>query len=132
MLRQGREKSVSAARLALPEGEHTPAEGGKGGGVGRIAGLIAGNLRPPEIDSGLRELAVSAAMAVPEAAMHEDGEAMPWKHDIRLSGQVLAVETKAIPEAEESAAHGQFRAGVLAFYRLHDPPALLGSAGIHG
>jgi hypothetical protein len=131
MLRQGREKSVSVVRLTLPEGEHTPAQGFDRGCIRRIAGLVAGDLRPPKIESGLRELAVSAAVAVPEAAMHEDGEAMPGKHDIRLSGQVLAVQAKAIAKTEESAAHDQFGAGVLASDGLHDPPALLGGAGIH-
>lgn len=53
-------------------------------------------------------------MAVPEAAIHEDRSAILWQDDIRLSGQVLAVEPESITPRVEPLADNHFGPGILA------------------
>ena len=52
-------------------------------------------------------------MAMPEAAMHEDREAVFWKHDIWTAGQVRPVKSESIAETVCDLPDGKFRRGVL-------------------
>lgn len=71
-------------------------------------------------------------MAVPEAAVDENRLAAAGENDIRPSGQVLAMEAIAVAHGVETAADNHLRLGVATLDRLHDAPALLGGAGVHG
>jgi len=62
-----------------------------------VAGPVAVDLVPPEIRPGAWKPVERAVVTVPETAMHEDGGAVFWQHDIRLSWQFPDV--KAEPES---------------------------------
>ena len=69
---------------------------------------------------------------MPEAAVDENRLAPASEHDIRPSGQVLAMEAIAISHGVEATPDDHLRLCVTALDRLHDAPALLGGAGVHG
>lgn len=55
----------------------------------------------------------TARVLVPEAAMHEDGDAVLRKNDIRLSGQILAVQAESETSGMEKLTNGKFGDRVL-------------------
>ena len=103
------------AGLAFPEDGRVPARLAEGGCVAFIAGGIGGEFGLPEVvvpGGGGSERAV--AVAVPEAAVDEDGKAARAEADVRFPGEVAAVEAVAEAHGCEGAAHGEFWCGVRA------------------
>jgi len=66
----------------LPEAQDAPAAGAESAGDKTVAGLVAGDLFSPELGVLLGLGGVERA-AMPEAAVHEDGEFMSAKHKVR-------------------------------------------------
>lgn len=103
------------AGLAFPDDGRVPACLAEGDRVAFVAGGIGGEFGLPEVvvsGGGGSEGAV--AVAVPEAAVDEDGEAAWSEADVGLSGEVAAVQAVAEAHGCEGAAHGEFRGGVRA------------------
>lgn len=67
--------------------------------------------------------ATRAAMAVPEATMHEDNLAMPCEDEVWCAWEVSVVQSKSIAESMRNAANQQFWLSVLAPHGLHRAPA---------
>lgn len=64
----------------------------------RVTLPIGLDLRPPVIEAALGELAPAALMAVPVAAVNEDDLSAAGEHNVGRSGQIPAVQTKAVAE----------------------------------
>lgn len=72
------------SRLALPYDDDAPTLGRKLITVIVIASDVSFELRPPIIWPRLRLLCKrTAGVLMPEASIHENDCAMPWKHDVR-------------------------------------------------
>lgn len=83
---------------ALPQLQHSPPHGQQGILVPGISGDVLVKFALPEFRAGTGDSRkATAGMPMPEAAMHENAEAIARKHQIRLSWEVLLVQ--AIPEA---------------------------------
>lgn len=65
----------------LPDAHHAPAGAAEGAGDEIVAGLVAGDLGPPELRVGLGLRGVDRA-PVPETAVHKDGEFVFGKNEI--------------------------------------------------
>jgi hypothetical protein len=63
-------------------------------------------------------------MRVPETAVNENHRLQAWKYQVRLSGQILAVEAKPISKHVRNSAHDVFRRRVLATNGRHKPAAM--------
>lgn len=64
---------VFAGEFMAPDAQHTPAGAAEGAVDETVAGLVAGNLLPPEFRVGLGLRGVDRA-TVPETTVDEDGE----------------------------------------------------------
>jgi hypothetical protein len=69
---------------------------------------------------------------MPEASVYEDDFSPARENQIRLSGQVTAVEPEAISQPVCEFADDQFRFGVLRPHLSHDSTALCPGEYIHG
>lgn len=101
-------------KLALPESHDTEPQGAKCHGGCTVAALVGFYLRSPEIGASARygrSLAVS--MAVPEAAVHKDCEAVFWQHEVWPTGQISSMEAKAVSCAVEQPSHAKLGRRVL-------------------
>jgi hypothetical protein len=70
-------------------------------------------------------------MAMPEAAMDEDGELAAGQDDVGPAGQVLAMKPKADAESVQEAADRAFRRRILAAHGGHDAGALGRGHAVH-
>lgn len=68
---------------------------------------------------------------MPEAAMHKYDLSSTWQNDVRLSGQILAMETEAVAHRVQESPNTHLGSGVLAFDGLHDAPTLFWGPRIH-
>ena len=64
-------------------------------------------------------------MAVPEAAVDEDGGFVFGEDDVGTAGEVLGVEAKAVAHAVEEGADEEFGFGVFGFDAGHVPASAL-------
>jgi hypothetical protein len=82
--------------FAFPNCVYTPPVCFESRSVLLIASNVSGTLLRPKIRIGDRfGLAVSTFVHVPETTVNEDYRMMPGKHDVRSSGQIPAMQTKA-------------------------------------
>ena len=103
------------AGLAFPDDGRVPAHFAEGGRVAFVAGGIGGEFGLPEVVvSGGSGCEGAVVVAVPEAAVDEDGEAAWAEADVGFPGEVAAVEAVAQAHGGEGAAHREFRGGVRA------------------
>ena len=120
-------KLCGIAGFAFPYGARGPAQLFQRGGRRCVAGHVAGDLGLPVGAVGLRHAgAARTVVAVPEAAVHEEGDAAGGEDEVRLAGQVGAVEAEAQAERVGGAADGEFGRGVLRLHRAHHGGALRG------
>lgn len=61
----------------------------------------------------------AARMAVPEAAMHEEGQPVTRQDQVGRSRKVLAMKAKAVPKGMEVPAQEQLRLGITASDASH-------------
>jgi hypothetical protein len=59
--------------------------------------LVSADLSRPEVGPGRWHFAQRTTMSVPETAMHQDNSTVSWKHKIRTSRQVFAMQLEAQP-----------------------------------
>ena len=67
----------------LPNPQHPPAGAAEGAGDETVAGLVTGDLGPPELRVGLGPRGVDRT-PVPETSVHEDGEFMFGENEVGL------------------------------------------------
>lgn len=126
-----RAEPVRITELALPDHEPCPAELPELPGHLAIAGAIGVELGLPECRSRSRgRAAASAPMPVPEAAVHEDHPAQPWKDQIGSAGNVLRVESETESECVAETADDEFGTGMSGTDRRHVPAPLGGSEDV--
>src|SRR5690606_26729212 len=103
-------KVVEIARFALPDYEHIPAEVSQLLRDAAVSFDVPLSFLRPEFSTGSgHDLAIGAVMHVPEAAVHEDDFFQPWKHEVWLAWQVLAMEAEAEAQSVSQGADDQFR-----------------------
>ena len=92
-----------------------------------VAFLIMGDLRLPEVHVGFRDGVFGASpVAVPEAAVDEDGGAVLWQDDVGRAGKGADVEPVAVAPAPQLAPYRLFGTGVLRADVRHTGVPLLG------
>ena len=112
------------------DNERAPAEPRERIEVRGVAGAIAGDFSPPIIRVlARRPVSARAIVAVPEAAVHEDGELFPAVDDIRLARQIGAMQAVAGRDLAEKLADGELRGRVARFYGAHGGGAFGGGHG---
>ena len=78
--------------LALPNCQHPPTFGLQGFHLLLVPGLVAVELRLPELGVGLGEWQITKGAAMPVAAVDEDGQLAPRIHDVRAPRSLLPVQ----------------------------------------
>jgi len=73
----------------------------------------------------------TAFVAMPETAMYKDDGLVFRQYYIGLAGEVFYVQTVAIAQGMQVAAHEHFGLGVLAFYAAHIVAACFLAVDIH-
>jgi hypothetical protein len=115
-------ESLRISGFASPNHGDAPALLAEGGAVAGVACGIAFQFGEPEFAAcGGHGGFAAIRVPVPEAAVDENDEPARAQHDVRLSGQSGAVETKAQSHGVEEPAHDQFRCRVLAADARHVP-----------
>jgi len=71
-------------------------------------------------------------VAVPEAAVHKDDGASFRQNNVRLAGQILAVESETISEPMQERADLSFRRCVSRMDATHDVASLFRQEGVQG
>lgn len=112
-----------AAKGALPHSCHTPPEIGQAPYAELIVHSIAFDLRFPELGPRAWLAEQRAVMPMPETTVHEHHGAKAGEHDVRVSGQVLCVQSKAEATTVQKAAHKPFGCSVLPAYSAHHAAA---------
>lgn len=74
-------------QIVFPDAQHPPARLAQRARHQPVAGLVARQLRTPERPVARRPPAMPRAR-VPEAAVHEDRELEPGKHEVRTHGEL--------------------------------------------
>lgn len=106
--------------LAFPDDAHTPSHLEQPIYAPAIPGDIGGELRLPETGRGLRRCRMStSAMAMPEAAVDENGKHSTAENNVRPSRQVLGMQAVANASGTQCTAELDLRQCVLASYAGH-------------
>lgn len=106
---------------ALPDHQNPPPQGVKLHVSPVISPDVATELLLPERLPRLRRgRVVATGMAVPEATMHENGQPVPRKHQVRGAGQVLAMKAEAVPEGVEVLSKSHLGLRITALDASHD------------
>jgi hypothetical protein len=92
-----------------------------GGTACAVTGEVSVEFGIPELDVGGRPPAARAVVAMPEAAVNKDGDAVARKHDVGRSRQVPAMQAVSIACGEKRRTDGAFGAGVLPADCGHHP-----------
>ena len=123
--REARPHPFGMSQLALPDRDDRPAQAPQRRRGATIPLDVALELRQPEPSPrrGCRRVTASA-MAMPEAAVHEDRGAKPRQHEIRTPRQMGTMEAKPVPESVDQRAHRPLRPGVLAADPRHEQGAI--------
>ena len=105
-------QAVSTSKSALPHGKRPPSMHRK-----RFTGLrvplpVPRDFCIPELPARHRHLEEVTAVPVPEAAMHEDGGAIPRKYKIGATWEVARLEAKAETTSVQPPPDHQLRLGV--------------------
>ena len=106
--------------LAFPQDSHFPTCRHQRRLYVIVPGLVPRNLfSPVRPVLHWHSRATSACMPVPETSVNENHLTQPWKDQVRLPRQVLAMQTKTIAHGVRQTPHRQFRSGIFAFNCLH-------------
>jgi hypothetical protein len=83
--------------FTFPDNEHIPTGPAQRVETGRIASDGASELRQPILDTNARNISVTTPrVLMPEAAVDEYLFSVTWKDYVRRTGQVFAINPKAI------------------------------------
>jgi hypothetical protein len=108
--------------FAFPNGECLPAELFEVFSVKFVAGCVALEFGQPEIAAvGGSGAVFAAAVAMPEAAVDEDGGFVFGEDNVGVPGKVFGVEAKAVAHFVEDGADDDLGPGVFAFDPAHVP-----------
>ncbi|MDQ1154301.1 signal transduction histidine kinase [Brevundimonas sp. SORGH_AS 993] len=122
---------IRIAQRAFPHDQNAPARLGQVGRVPGVAGAVALDLGDPVVGVGLGlSRAARAVVAVPEAAVDEQGRTSPLHHHVGPTRQAAAAQPIADPGRAQESAHGQFRRRIAALHATHDGAALLGAEDV--
>ena len=92
-----------------------------------VARHVAADLGLPVVAIGRRHPgAAGAIVAVPETAMDEEGSLRGGEDEIRLAGEIVAIEAEAKTCCVSRLAHDEFGRRVLRLHRAHHGGALFG------
>lgn len=104
---------VALLQLAFPDDQNAPAEALQFSKAGSVTRHIAGDLGAPVAGIGRWHTgAPRAIVAMPEAAMDEDGFVAGWENQVGRAWQALAVEAVAVAHAMQQPAHHHLRSRV--------------------
>lgn len=98
---------------ALPNINYMPAHGPEFVSTQKIAVDIPANLGSPKFTPRRWPFKKRTVMAMPEAAIHKNDDLPFWKHDVRLSGKILAMQPKSIAQRVQAFSDDHFRSGIL-------------------
>ena len=116
------------SRLALPDDEDLPTEVLQCLLVAPVPSDVLGELLHPERDARPGRVGIAAFLVpMPEAAMDEYGEPVPWEDEIRATGEVLPIQTKTEPQTMRNTTNDEFRLGIPPFdpgHHLASPSAV--------
>ena len=113
---------VDVAGFAIPDHEHPPTGPPELSCMFLISRNIARELGCPVAGVGFGAAGIEAGcfdMHMPKTAVDEDDFLACTEHEVRLAGQVFAMETIAEAEGGRDAADDEFRLGVFGFDRRH-------------
>lgn len=117
-------KTPLLACLALPNNLDTPARPSQGADGREIAGDVFRELVAPERDAALGARSeLTSSMAVPEAAVHEDGQFARPENQIGTTREVSPMQSVARTHATADRPDHMLRSSVPASYARHDPAA---------
>ena len=125
LVRKAPRQGSKVAQLALPDGDHSPTRNLKLPFRSLIACDVTLELALPEFRTGLGDVRQPAVVPVPEAAVHEKGNAPAPKDDIRLPRKVPGMEPKSVAHCMQEPANGHFRSRVAASDAAHEGAAPL-------
>ena len=119
-LRQTFRYCLQVLQLTFPYRHHRPAAFSQQSDIVFITSAIALQFRQPIISVGSGNTHTRAVhMLMPEAAVHEYDLAARREDQVRASGKVGAVESIAITQPVQQAAHLHFRLHALGFDSCH-------------
>ena len=112
--------SRSVAALTCPDAKDPPTESPQCTGLSSVTAAVRVDLLGPEarIAAG-RNTPVFAAVAVPEAAMHEDDGQPPRQNDVRCSGHAVYVDAKTKAICMQKAPNQHFGGCILPPHATH-------------
>lgn len=104
---------TDAVHLALPHGEHAPAEGAQACTGPDVSLGVAIEFRKPEAPVARRSVGEPATrVAMPKAAMHEDDRPVSGEQNIRAAGKLPRMQAVTEPGTMEKASDCDFRSGI--------------------
>jgi hypothetical protein len=110
---------------ALPNGHHMPSRPMQLTNCSVVPCLVSVKLCVPKTRTRCRYLRISAAMIVPETAVHEDSDPMSRENYVRPARKIFAVQPKTISARVQCPSHQYLRLSVPAANATHIEPALL-------
>lgn len=122
---------LQIADFAFPQFEYLPAESGEGNAVPLVPGSVGFDLRGPIGRVRLWPWCNLAQMAVPEAAVYQNGFLVPWQHDVGPAWEVFAMEPEPEPHPMQHGPDGEFGFGVFAADPAHEAGPGLWCEGVH-
>lgn len=121
-------------QFTLPDNKDFPAKTHKFTGMPRIADCIRRQLRPPKIQTRLRQagkLASHITVTMPKTSMHEYDLLAFSKDDVRFSRQILSMEPIAISKTVQGSAHEHFWRRIASSNACHPRTAVSLAEGVH-
>lgn len=85
--------------LACPDDEWAPSGFQERVIARTVAFCVCRDFFRPELRIGRREFSPRAIVTMPETAVHEDGDSVPWKNDIRGTRKTAIVKTEPVTQA---------------------------------
>ena len=106
--------------FTLPDDTYGPTQPPKSGLGTTIPLLVRRDSVPPVLGACARQGSTRAArVAVPKAAVNENHLPPTWKHHVRRTGKIVAMDSVSITAAEQQFPNLQFRRGVALAHALH-------------
>jgi len=115
------------AQLALPYHQDVPTGPANGSDRAPVTSFINGNLGLPVLQSALGQTAPTAAVAMPEASVNENGFFQSGKGDIRLAWELAIVRPIPVAKSMQRLPQQKLGTGVARSDARHDLAALLRS-----
>src|SRR5437667_5681281 len=111
--------------LAFPNNEDPPMEFLERLPISPITVGIAGKLSLPELLPRFWSIGIRTTVAMPEAAMNEDRQAISHKYDIRLARKIPTVKPEAITQPVQGGPQSAFRFSIQSPNTGHVPASPL-------